>query len=507
MVRLIEQDPRPWPKLGATDEIASAYFPLKSPQELRELPAEAQELVDEIRALGFAVDINHHFKLAANTFADAVLTIVASAGVLVTLNAALRAAIQIPENWRKLVELLKRKDRALLSPALQLDVIYRWLDTTYSSGWRLDLNNIHVRQIADACVFEFQEMLRGVHHRILLLDGESISLPPAELKSEECADALSANSAPSRTTGTAVSPRRALQESHNDSDVDIGILTIRDDEFRAVLGVFPDNLGMYKGARREYALRRATAGSRGLYRLAILRQIEQGNGEAQNAARDLIEDLAPRLVLVVGIAGGLPSDDVTLGDVVLSTRIHDFTVGAQKFGETTYAVTGGPIDSVLAGAIANLAAREDEMGDWTADLPSKPCVAWQSGQLYGPEEWQRELGERLAIHYGEHTSPRAPKYVAGPIASSDRLVKDPALLFPWIATARGLLAIEMESGGVYRAARERCPMLAIRGISDIVGLKRADSWTKFACASAAAFTRAFLRTRPVPVREPGPNPQ
>jgi nucleoside phosphorylase len=76
-------------------------------------------------------------------------------------------------------------------------------------------------------------------------------------------------------------------------------------------------------------------------------------------------------------------------------------------------------------------------------------------------------------------------------------VKDPALLIPWLATARNLLAIEMESGGVYRAVRERCPMLTIRGISDIVGLKRADAWTKYACASAAAFTRAFLRTHPV----------
>jgi hypothetical protein len=87
-------------------------------------------------------------------------------------------------------------------------------------------------------------------------------------------------------------------------------------------------------------------------------------------------------------------------------------------------------------------------------------------------------------------------YIAGPIASSDRLVKDPMLLIPWLQTAPNLLAIEMESGGVYRAARERCPMLAIRGISDIVGLKRAAAWTKYACAAAAAFTRAFLRTWP-----------
>jgi nucleoside phosphorylase len=127
-------------------------------------------------------------------------------------------------------------------------------------------------------------------------------------------------------------------------------------------------------------------------------------------------------------------------------------------------------------------------------------VTWTGkGQLYGPPAWRRELRAKLEHHHGEGSTRRAPVYVTGPIASSDRPVKDPALLFPWLAIARGIIAVEMESGGVFRAARERCPMLAIRGISDIVGLKRADAWTKFACASAAAFTRAFLRTRPVPL--------
>lgn len=286
------------------------------------------------------------------------------------------------------------------------------------------------------------------------------------------------------------------------SKVDIGILTIRDDEFRAVLGVFPDKTGTVKGAHREYTLRHADAGKGERYTITVLRQAEQGLGEAQTVARDLLEDLAPRLVLVVGIAGALPSDDVTLGDVVLSTRIHDFTVEARKTGdEATYAATGGPIDRALANAVADLANREDELGDWTADLPERPEVSWtRKGQLYGSPEWQRELRAKLEHHYGKGTTPRAPVYVAGPIASSDRLVKDPSLLIPWLATARNLLAVEMESGGVYRAVRERCPMLAIRGLSDIVGLKRADAWTKYACASAAAFTRAFLRTRPIPVR-------
>ena len=107
------------------------------------------------------------------------------------------------------------------------------------------------------------------------------------------------------------------------------------------------------------------------------------------------------------------------------------------------------------------------------------------------------LRTKLQHRYGNGPAKRVPTYADGPIASSDRLVKDPAVLIPLLQTARKVLAVEMESGGVYRAAQERCSMLAIRGISEIVGLKRADAWTSYASASAAAFTRAFLRTRPI----------
>lgn len=304
-----------------------------------------------------------------------------------------------------------------------------------------------------------------------------------------------------RRTESAPSSQRP---SMTTPSVDIGILTIRNDEFRAVLDVFPDEAGIAEGKYRTYALRQADAGRGRSYTVAVSRLVEQGNGEAQSAARDLIEDLSPRLVLVVGIAGGLPSDEVKLGDVVLSTRIQDFSLEAQKYGKaTTYAAKGGPVSPSLAAAVAILSARERELGDWTAHLPPQPAVDWTTpGRLYGPQPWQDELRSKLEHHYGAGASSRVPRFTAGPIASSDRLVKSPDLVILWLATSRDLLAIEMESGGVYRALQERCPMLAIRGISDLVGLERDDAWTKYACASAAAFTRAFLRTQPVPAVDP-----
>jgi hypothetical protein len=47
-------------------------------------------------------------------------------------------------------------------------------------------------------------------------------------------------------------------------------------------------------------------------RLAIPRQIEQGNGEAQETTRDFSSDLESSLILVLGIACRLPSDDISL---------------------------------------------------------------------------------------------------------------------------------------------------------------------------------------------------
>ena len=53
----------------------------------------------------------------------------------------------------------------------------------------------------------------------------------------------------------------------------------------------------------------------------------------------------------------------------------------------------------------------------------------------------------------------------------------------------------MELPGVFEAVRSvrgDRPVLAIRGISDIVGFRRHPDWTEYACHVAASFAKAFL---------------
>jgi nucleoside phosphorylase len=60
-----------------------------------------------------------------------------------------------------------------------------------------------------------------------------------------------------------------------------------------------------------------------------------------------------------------------------------------------------------------------------------------------------------------------------------------------------VVAIEMELAGVYRASRrahKTYPVVSIRGVSDIVGLKRDEAWTQYACEVAAAYASAFIRS-------------
>jgi nucleoside phosphorylase len=235
--------------------------------------------------------------------------------------------------------------------------------------------------------------------------------------------------------------------------------------------------------------------------------VDQGNADAQAAAHAMLEDLAPRFVLVVGIAGGVPSHEFSLGDVVVSSRIVDFSVEAViRDKEREYALGGGPLHPDAAALAADVSAMvtDGEFDGWNspdAITRSRPPVDLADDRFYGDDDWQESVRQKITRHFAG--APRPPLAITGAIASSDRLIKDDETLSVWLKIARQVVAVEMESAGIYKATHGRVPFLAIRGISDVVGFKRDPDWTGYACETAAAFARAFLLAQPLaPIARP-----
>ncbi len=282
--------------------------------------------------------------------------------------------------------------------------------------------------------------------------------------------------------------------------IDFGIITMRDDETKAVAKRFP-KIWLTAGNRGQYTISSIALDppERGTLFVAHVQTAAPGHGEAQRSATNLIEDLDPSCLVLVGIGGAVPEYEFSLGDVVVAKRIHDFSVSAWlPDGRTETAAGGGPMHPIIENAVGVIQQILDDLGPWNTpenigrDMPSVPL---DGDRFVGPKDWAAKVKTRLQWRFFDEEADRLPTVVGASIASGDVLVKDPRRFGEWLEHARDLKAVEMELPGVYQAARRAkgdCPILAIRGISDVVGYKRDPAWTAFACDVAASFTRAFL---------------
>jgi len=284
--------------------------------------------------------------------------------------------------------------------------------------------------------------------------------------------------------------------------VDFVIVTIKKEEFEAIQKRIPVDETI--SGRREWNVGRmpSNAARRDVV-IATVRQRTQGNIEGALTVSDAIEDLDPAYILVVGIAGAIPGE-LTLGDVVFGMHVHDLTVQEVKHdGSRVFSIKGGGIETGAQTLLANLSVSlPKELND--LGLPKLPLIDL-AAPIKGDEETQNRIRKQLRARYGDAPSaPTHPYFTDGEIASSDTLVKYVDLVDQWMTFAKHLKAVEMESAGAYQASRIRggkqYPAIPIRAISDVIGLKREDAWTLYACEVAAAFALAFIRTVRLPAR-------
>jgi nucleoside phosphorylase len=286
--------------------------------------------------------------------------------------------------------------------------------------------------------------------------------------------------------------------------VDFGIITIREDEFEAVLQRLPTEQIVV--GRQRYAMSRLTTVSDDEYVIAAVRCLEPGTGVSQDVARTMIDELNPQWILLVGIAGSFPDYEYTLGDVILASRLHDYSVSAVIENSNhevrqEFVSGGGPMHQDIQALLGILPALNLSLEKWyTAESVTVPRPEVKLGQnnFYGDANWNKKVKECLSRYFGKRSIRQHPKAFTGSVASSGILLKDTQTAAHWLSTSRDIKGVEMELAGVYQAAWGfQKPVLAVRGISDIVGFRRSPDWTAYACHTAAAYTVALLRSRPI----------
>jgi nucleoside phosphorylase len=279
--------------------------------------------------------------------------------------------------------------------------------------------------------------------------------------------------------------------------IHFGIITVKSEEFQAVHNAF-DHWEDVEGGDHTYFITRVQTRAGHERTVSLVRLLEQGQDVAQKVTRDLIEDLNPKWIMLVGIAGGLPDNEYSLGDVLLASRIHDFAVSAaRQDAPPQFNLKGGAVHTEVAKLLEAIHGFDANFSGWNTPVSigmEKPNIEpprRPDKRFYGEPEWKRKVLESLRRNFPSGTSPRPPKYYVAPSATSNTLVKDTSIVAQLTDAARAVSTVEMELGGAYLAA-QNVPLLAIRGLSDIVGFKRDHDWTEYACKTAAALARALI---------------
>lgn len=262
----------------------------------------------------------------------------------------------------------------------------------------------------------------------------------------------------------------------------VAILTIIDEEFEAVretlaLGVNIDGT-QYFSSNTESVNR---------WDVVVFKCLDRSNVPASMAVRDVMEDLRPRFILLVGVAGGLcddgiPRESVQLGDVIIPEYVdygEFLKVSDNKLSLRHYAFDHPSLH--LRKNVANPLTYEFKLREHMLREP--------------PEQYAAGLGYK--IHSGSILS--FEKIMSGmehPVQAELLRHFDRAL------------ALDMESIGVARGVCEGRtsywynPRYAIiRGISDHVGAagnaETRARWKEYAAYAAAIVAKEFIRRLPV----------
>jgi nucleoside phosphorylase/signal transduction histidine kinase len=296
----------------------------------------------------------------------------------------------------------------------------------------------------------------------------------------------------------------------------IGVITALEKEYVAVEAMLDniqyDYIQSGDGAGRRYCFGEIPD-IRGRPHHVILAMADVGNNQAAIRATQLLLHF-PKIetLVMVGIAGGVPhptkpDEHVRLGDIVVSNHggviQYDFNKETYDFETEKPVITirnhPRPPSAALLEAARFMNAAELRGADQWSKSIERGSHLW--GSIRPSDDTDRLANSSLPASWVSHPfDPRRlagrPRVFLGPIASANKLLKNPTLRDS-LRDAYGVKAVEMEASGISDATwYQEKSYLIVRGICDYCDGNKNDAWQAYAAVVAAAFTRGLLETLP-----------
>ena len=241
---------------------------------------------------------------------------------------------------------------------------------------------------------------------------------------------------------------------------------------------------------------------------------QMGKGAAAAVAAEMNSTFTLRFGLLVGVAGGVPSDnhDVRLGDVVVGQPDLNARTGGvvgYDFGKAMddgqFMHTGmwnQPPEICLSalGKIKSAPLTESRFNEYLASFKqhvSTPQFAKKPSidRLF-KSAYSHVKGEETCSNcHPEHEIQREPRETGqvgfhyGTLASGDEVMKDAHTRDRISKELGNVICFEMEAAGLMN----HFPCLVIRGICDYCDSHKNKDWQPFAAATAASWAKELLR--------------
>lgn len=247
--------------------------------------------------------------------------------------------------------------------------------------------------------------------------------------------------------------------------------------------------------------------------IAVLPEI--GTSAAATVATQLMNDFpAVRFGLLVGIGGGIPTEDeeghdIRLGDVVVSKATNAF--GGVVQYDLGKALSGGGFQrtgvlnkppALLRSTVEKLAAEHRMKGSQvplylTTMIQKYPAmeeeyshpgsdILFRADYPHAGGKTCRDCDKQYIVDRDERRNNK-PKFHYGTIGSANVVVKDSSLR-ERLRQEMDLMCIEMEAAGLM----DSFPCLVIRGICDYADSHKNKKWQPYAAATAAAYMKELL---------------